>query len=75
MVEKACITCQTSGNVTKYMTARFHDFSMNIFWDIECVPDFFPTLYVGNKFYCSNLFLNLTLLMVFIIRPTNLNSS
>jgi hypothetical protein len=29
--EKTCITCLTLGNVTKYMTASFHDFSNYIF--------------------------------------------
>jgi hypothetical protein len=44
-LEKTRITYQTLGNVTKYMTARFHDFSMNIFLVIKCIPDFCPILY------------------------------
>jgi nucleoside recognition membrane protein YjiH len=51
MVEKTCITCQTLGSVSKYMSARFYEFSMNIFWVIKCIPGFCLVLYseIGAK--------------------------
>jgi hypothetical protein len=47
--------CQASRNVTKYMTARFHEISVNIFKDNKCIPDFYPTLYIFHT-YNFNLY-------------------